>query len=404
MPTNRLAVSPPAPLRGSDTGSFAHHSVVERLPEILRRVLGENDFPPGVAEALQQIHTEIPSTPLRPISDPEAADAERWNGYVDAVDGADWLEAPWFFVETYFYRRIVAATGYLTTPQFHVDPFSYQKNTGLRSNRLAIRSQARRLSQVLRQRPLSPSGLGKMLSQSLWGNRADLSLWAADDDSRGDLAQPDDYLLVDDRQAVAETIIEASPDAKILIVADNAGVEFVADLCLMDAFLTGRRAARIHVHVKSHPTFVSDVVVQDVGDTVTFLRDSIDRRVQKLGGRLQDHLDAGRITVDDNFFWTSPLPLWEMPDTLRAEMSDYDLVIMKGDANYRRMLGDRHWDYDTPIEEATGYVPVPTLALRTLKAQVVAGLTQDAMHRAASVSEDWDTNGEWGMIQLAQPA
>lgn len=402
-PDGRLAIAPPPPLRGADEDSFAHRSVVERLPDILRRVLEENDAPPSVVAALKQLVGEIPGTPLHPIDDPGAADLADWNGYVNDLGGADWLEAPWFFAETYFYRRIVAATGYLTEPLYHTDPFAYQKQAGLTSNRAAIRSMARVLNKTLRTRPLPPSALGTLLQQSLWGNRADLSLWAADDDSRGDLGQPDDYLVADHRNAVADLLAEAGPDATILIVADNAGLEFVGDLCLMDGLLSGQLASQIHVHVKSHPTFVSDVVEPDVGDTITCLRDSIDRRVQKLGGRLQDHLDAGRITIDDHFYWTSPLPLWQMPDDVESEMANADLVILKGDANYRRMLGDRHWAYDTPLEDATGYVPTPTLALRTLKSEVAAGLDPDVIERAASESPDWDINGEWGMIQLSKP-
>jgi uncharacterized protein with ATP-grasp and redox domains len=320
---------------------------------------------------------------------------------VDHLGGADWLEAPWFFAETYFYRRIVAATGYLTGPLYHTDPFAYQKTTGLTSNRAAVRSMARVLADTLSTRPLHPDALGTLLQQSLWGNRADLSLWAADDDSRGDLAQPEGYLVADHRDAVSGLLAKAGPDATILIVADNAGLELVGDLCLMDGLLSGQLASQVHVHVKSHPTFVSDVVEADVGDTITFLRDSIDRRVQKLGGRLQGHLDAGRIVVDGHFFWTSPLPLWHMPDDVESEMSNVDLVIMKGDANYRRMLGDRHWAYDTPLADATGYLPSPTLALRTLKSEVAVGLDPSAIERAASQSPDWDITGEWGMIQLS---
>ena len=354
--------------------------------------------------SLNQLVAEIPATPLHPIDDPGAGDTSDWNRYVASLDGADWLEAPWFFVETYFYRRIVAAMGYLTEPLYHVDPFSYQKQTGLASNRAAIRSMAHVLTRSLRNRPLSRGALSTLLRQSLWGNRADLSLWAADDDSRGDLAQTDDYLVANHSEDVADILRNTAPDANILVVADNAGLEFVGDLCLMDGLLSGNVASTIHVHVKAHPTFVSDVVAPDVGDIITFLRSSVDRRVQKLGGRLQAHLDAGRITMDAPFFWTSPLPLWQMPTGIEAEMRDADLVILKGDANYRRLLGDRHWPYDTPLSDATGYVPTPTLALRTLKSELAAGIDPSDIERAASVSPDWDTSGEWGMIQLSHPS
>jgi uncharacterized protein with ATP-grasp and redox domains len=399
----RSALAPPAPLRGADDASFAHHSVVERLPAILRRVIEENTFPPGVQEALHQLHAEIPATPLHPITDPGAPDLDDWNGYIRNLDGADWLEAPWFVAETYFYRRIVAATGYLTGPLHHQDPFAYQKDTALRTRRAAIRGFARAVNRVLRSRPLTPKGLGTLLAQSLWGNRADLSLWAADDDDRGDLNQTDDHLLADHRDRAATHLLDHAPNASVLFVADNAGLELVGDLCLIDALLTGGVADRVTMHVKLHPTFVSDVVVPDVGTTLTFLRDSVDRRVQKMGGRLQEHLDAGRLAVVDDPFWTSPLPLWDMPDRVAGAMRDHDLTVLKGDANYRRMLGDRHWPYTTPLAEAAGYVPAPTLALRTMKAEVAVGLSQSDMNRAAAHGADWSVNGEWGLIQLATP-
>jgi len=72
---------------------------------------------------------------------------------------------------------------------------------------------------------------------------------------------------------------------------------------------------------------------------------------------------------------------------------------LKGDAHYRRMLGDRHWPFDAPLDDATGYLPSPTLALRTLKSEVAVGLSEEAMARARAGSADWAINGEWGVVQ-----
>ncbi|PEN15287.1 hypothetical protein CRI94_03130 [Longibacter salinarum] len=397
----RSSIAPPAPLRGIDNSSFAHFSIVKRLPEILRRVLHDNTFPPGVEESLMRLHAEIPGTPLHPIDEKGAPDLDAWAAHIDNLDGENWLEVPWFFAETYFYRRIVAATGYLTKPLHHVDPFSYQKSAGLRTNRASIRRFARVVEDALRERPLTQEAMGALLAQSLWGNRADLSLWAADDDDRGPLDQSDDHLFVDDRDRTARLLRNHAPDARLLFVADNAGLELVGDLCLIDGLLTGGIASQVRIHVKSHPTFVSDAVHADVGATITFLRDSINRHAQKLGGRLQEHVDAGRIAVEDDFYWTSPLPLWEMPARISEMMREHDLTILKGDANYRRMLGDRHWPYTTPTEVATSYLPAPTLALRTMKAEVAVGLSQNDMNRAALSGQNWATSGEWGFVQLS---
>ncbi len=45
---------------------------------------------------------------------------------------------------------------------------------------------------------------------------------------------------------------------------DNAGFEFICDLCLVD-FLLGRAFGnQVYLHLKPHPTFVSDAMIKDV--------------------------------------------------------------------------------------------------------------------------------------------
>jgi len=43
--------------------------------------------------------------------------------------------------------------------------------------------------------------------------------------------------------------------------------------------------------------------------------------------------------VKPAFAWAQPQPLWELPVEARAALAAEDLVIIKGDANYRRLLG-----------------------------------------------------------------
>jgi hypothetical protein len=54
--------------------------------------------------------------------------------------------------------------------------------------------------------------------------------------------------------------------APLHLVVDNAGFELVCDLALADAIVCGTRAgsdssATVTLHVKAHPTFVSDAMV-----------------------------------------------------------------------------------------------------------------------------------------------
>jgi Damage-control phosphatase ARMT1-like domain len=59
-----------------------------------------------------------------------------------------------------------------------------------------------------------------------------------------------------------------------------------------------------------------------------------------------------------------------MPQRLRDELADSAVVFVKGDANYRRMLGDRTWPLDTPFADVAAYWPAPVCPLRTLKAEL----------------------------------
>ncbi|HEX7973997.1 MAG TPA: ARMT1-like domain-containing protein, partial [Anaerolineales bacterium] len=139
----------PAPLRGAEVGSFAWQTVTIRMPEIGRRTLAENEFPNEIADRLEELITDLPTGRLRPLQDTTAPDAADWERYVAPYVGQDWLEAPWFFVETYFYRRILEATGYFQQgPMRGFDPFASQKRQGLEGSLEAILALASRLDEA----------------------------------------------------------------------------------------------------------------------------------------------------------------------------------------------------------------------------------------------------------------
>jgi hypothetical protein len=90
-----------------------------------------------------------------------------------------------------------------------------------------------------------------------------------------------------------------------------------------------------------------------------------------------------------------------MPESLGDTLGQATLVFCKGDAHYRRLLGDRHWPYDTPIGEILCYLPAPFLVLRTLKSEVAAGITTSRLQKVQQADPDWLVSGQWGMIQFA---
>ena len=389
----------PPPLRGSDPDSFAHHSVVNRLPDLLARTIQASDLPDSALAPLRALGEEIPHGSIREIDDPQAPDAEDWAEYVAPFRSDDWLTVPWFFAETYFYRRIVEATGYLSAPCPGVDPFAPQKSLSPDDDADALSALAERLALSPDDRHASgddadPAGLEALLTTALWGNQADLSMWPGDDRPDAAEERSAEKILADDRRRCAEWVCDRAPLSRVDLIIDNTGFELLTDLALA-AFLLDRHLAKtVVLHAKSHPTFISDATTGDVSQVIEALAGHDDLAIRRLGKRLADDAQSDRLRVTEHLFWTSPLPGWGLPPDLFDTLATSDLLISKGDANYRRWLGDRHWSPTDDLHAVLDYAPAPLLLLRTLKSEVIAGLSPAAVERAEAHDPDWQISGE----------
>lgn len=394
----------PTPLHGSETGTFTHYSIAVRLPEIGRRILEENKFRSHIVAELEDLIDGIPHAPIRPLTDLYAPDASDWRTYCLPYLEQNWLQAPWFFVETYFYRRVLEATQYFEegAATHEVDPFAYQKQQGLTTTVPAIRKLCAAVNRWLAKgTEAKADALAHLLAADLWGNQADLSLWPAEKGEQPSSADAhDEFLLADETTAVISHLLSPTT-TRIDIIADNAGFELVADLCLLDYLLRGETAVTVYLHLKAHPTFVSDALIKDVEATIAFLAGDEDEGTRLVGESLAAMVENGRLRLQTHFFWTSPLPMWEMPADLRQQLAQSHLTLSKGDANYRRLLGDRHWPFTTPFADIVSYFPAPLLALRTLKSEIIVGLGEGQANTRAAQDPDWLTNGKWGVIQFS---
>jgi uncharacterized protein with ATP-grasp and redox domains len=391
----------------SEEGSFAHLTLLERMPAIVQRVIDENDFPPAIVKNLEALIQELPDGIVHLLKD-EGPDVAAWARYLEPFVEKRWIDIPWFFAEVYFYRRILEATHYFLPGSFQgVDPYEYQKRRGLETAMDSIRELSTRVNtwsdSQLRQRSADRTNLIALLYFALWGNRADLSLWPINpeesEQTRQEIHLEQTHILVDDTSLIADTV--ASFDGvRIDFIVDNAGFELVCDLCLADFLLASQAAKIVYLHLKCHPTFVSDATIQDVHDTLEVLAADGDRDVQLLAHRLQDHIAQGRLCLRETLFWTAPLVFWEMPEELKRELSQSNLILAKGDANYRRCLGDRKWPFTTSFQDIVCYFPAPFVALRTLKSELASGLQLDQVETLNHEDPQWLTNGQWGVIQF----
>ncbi|WP_432035236.1 damage-control phosphatase ARMT1 family protein [Streptomyces cucumeris] len=383
-----------APVIRSDTpGSFARSVLAERHPALIEKVRDAFPYGPGQHRALDALRDECAEGVITPLP-ATAYDHGQWREWGREHFGRSWFEVPFLWAESYFYRRLLEAVGYFGPgPWQGVDPFRPFKHAELHTPEAAGELAA--LDAVLRM-PVERQR-DALVHGSLWGNRADLGFrLSATGDTSGAAGAP---LVADDTGTLWSLLSGESP-ATVYLVADNAGRELLPDLVLLDHLLRHGRADRCVLAVKPCPYYVSDATAADVIDCLRRLIRA-GGAAAEVGGRLWSAMGDGRLTVRAHDFFRAPLPYAEMPGDLRSEYAAASVTIMKGDLNYRRLVGDRLWPPTTPFTECTAYFPGPVAALRTLKSDVITGLDAATVSALDTERPDgWRTTGSHALIQV----
>lgn len=217
-----------------------------------------------------------------------------------------------------------------------------------------------------------------MVEICLWGNATDLSLLtnlSYDDIQKlqGTQARknaeknvlvnklPETYDLLSKARA------EGKPERRVDFVLDNAGFELYVDLILAGYLLASGLATQVVLRPKSIPWFVSDVLP---GDFTALLNAIANPRAffetpsddEKLQGKTPQTLTAsevddltmvfqdwaslhadGQLIMRPNRYWTAGGSYWRLPHEapeLLEDLKKAELVIYKGDLNYRKLTGD----------------------------------------------------------------
>jgi len=242
-------------------------------------------------------------------------------------------------------------------------------------------------------------------------------------------------ILVNDIPKTFKVLSEARKQSKeeirVDIVLDNAGFELFVDLILAGYLLAAGLATTVILHPKTIPWFVSDVTPNDFGQLLNSLQNAksyFSDGSNGNGSLTESELDSlrflfhhwttlhieGKLIVRPNDFWTEGGSFWRLPKTapeLYEDLKESELIIFKGDLNYRKLTADAMWQTDTPFAEALGPIGSKSglriLSLRTCKADVVVGLQpgKDEELRASQKGDDpeareWTWGGEWAVCQF----
>ena len=426
-------------LCGASGDAFIVDSITRRLPQIIRGVktyLDQNAYddqlavvsvpsplPPTLDGLVATASNPVPTLPSRNTkgfiskSLGELADAaEEGTSVLPVVTSSwgylhcsshpfdhTWLSTPWFHVEHCVYAHLRA----LLWDSMGIDFFAPHKQESLTAG-LPWLTHA--LSALDLPSWLDPAtgpqaakaALPAVLDMALWGNRADLSLSAGVVDSSS--SSSSGTLLVDGRsswlEAVESGAAESPGSPYVVIVLDNCGHELLADLVLSFTLLRSGVVSRVVLVAKDGPVFVSDAMPSDVSA-------HLEQMAEIAPPEMMSTLEAGLEVVSDPFF-TSDADYASLPvyaPHMAALFADSVGVIIKGDANYRRLLDDRDYPPTTPVADVFGaFAWAPLLSLRTCKSPVAIGLEESVVDAAAAADANWCVNGTCGMAQFAPAA
>jgi damage control phosphatase ARMT1-like protein len=386
---------PVTPIKTDGSNTFAHHTVCTRLPKMVDQIIEDLPGLPAEASAsLRQLQHELETDARLRMFAPPAPDYDAWVRILADHDdrlgcAATWKNAEWFVLEHFFFRRILAAVDYWNTG---VDPFGPAKARELAAPALGVQVET-----VLQS--AAPDAFNARLAFALWGNRMDLSHTGSVSHAVSAEDEPYlDSLIINESEAVlrvAQTVC-----APVHFVCDNAGTELAADLCLADWFMQ-ERGAGVHLHVKDHPTFVSDATADDVHALVDRLGSPRSSQAcRELARRLTAAIGNGQLVVTPDHFWNRPSYFSQLPARIISDFAEAALIVIKGDMNYRRLLGDRVVPATDPLQKWAPALPAPAVLLRTMKGDPLAGVARARLTALDREDPGWRTAGKHGVIQL----
>ncbi|OCK79675.1 DUF89-domain-containing protein [Lepidopterella palustris CBS 459.81] len=446
--------------------------ITQGIDDVHRETMTATD--PEVVNEGKQIIAELTKLkyelqhdrPMTLIPDDGYADIKEYNQELEALGNPKWFGVPWLFAECYLYRRI-SSFFYLSQKWKSYDLFARQKMSTFKSSRPAVLELAGRYKDIVTELESKHTLKGaktkeeleaaekilfiEMCEICLWGNATDLSLltnlsYEDIQKLQGTEARKasEKNIVVNDLNAAFSVLYEGQragkTERRVDIILDNAGFELFVDLILAGYLISSGLATEVVLHPKRIPWFVSDVVPKDFADLINALADpqafystpsEDDKHTGKSPQPLSDievgnlsflfrhwstfHAE-GQLLIRPNGFWTEGGSYWRLPTSnpaLFEDLQDSELVVFKGDLNYRKLTGDAMWSPTTPFSEAIGPLGpgsgLRILALRTCKADVIVGLPigEDERLRATdggggdSGARKWAWSGKWAVVQFS---
>ena len=381
----------------SEKGSFAEFTIRERFPKIFREVCSEQ-----YDEFIE--HTTVADG----IKDGDHAGLSALKKVVEPYNGKTlknfFHDEPFFLVEFYFYHLLLCKRNYRN---LGFDFFAFKKGASYKDKGDEYSGYLAQLFKKYEEITAAKTNktengsdpddeidnlIKKVLRFSLEANTGDLS-------QLREIKSEDVSVLCDETECCIGYLTHKCYD-RFDIICDNSGAELFSDVYLAALCILFGMAKKVILHVKPCPFFVSDATLDDFAKLLTLLT------AHDKNPELLKFLREKKIEVKTDDFWVQPYYFDSMPHTLKEHFIKSDLVIVKGDLNYRRLVKDCHWEVsdrlkDRSLLKKSNGSLIPVVAPRVLKSDLLIGI--DKVFEAFARNEDpkYKTDGKWGVIQTA---
>lgn len=453
------STSLPPPYYNDDKGSFAYPTVHKRWPTILeqgiddvQQTINDNNTDQVsasgaiIVDQLKQVLNDFKNdATVRQFTDEEIQHNKWLQHYNTTLDSLNkvrkvtWQTGPWLYLECYLYQYVHNFFTLNQDPFWHsYDIFARLKTKTFKQSELGVLELCKRyqlLSQELDKGKADKEVLRLLFTEfidiSLWGNATDLSLLAGNvtlEDIKSVQGaevrkKNEEKILVNDLStAWEESGLSEKGVSRIDVVLDNSGFELFADLMLSLFLLDLGLTQHVHLHCKEIPWFVSDTMPKDFTDLVGQLKDpqffpdihkQDSKAIELVASKIESYQKSNKLVIQHHPFWTLDYNYWSIPQfqDLYYDLSQSQLIIFKGDLNYRKLTGDLQWPKTTPFKTAIQQLAasgLPILSLRTCKADVVVGLPDGVNEKLIKeykdagndVGEFWSSSGKWAVISF----
>ena len=369
----------------SQLDSFAYFTIKERFPKIY------NDYCSGNFDDFIE-HTTVEDALKNIFKQNECSDLSFIQGKETKTLKDFFENEPFFEAEVLFYHILLAQKEYFKNKN---DFFAIKKDTDYTNEHDSYRKELENLFNQgnyyqnikdQREKFLSQQrDFRAILNYSLTANTGDLS--------QLEINRPNSVRILHDDTDKCFNFIISKKHKRFDIICDNSGAELFSDIYLAVFMIIHDYVNKVVLHVKSYPYFVSDATIDDFGRLVNILTKN------KSNSQLLELLSKKKIEVKTHKFWTEAKYFYELPKDLGINKNSTDLLIVKGDLNYRRLVGDKNWKSTDSFEKRCLIKDIPVIAPRVLKSDVLVGVEPIFVSMAKAQDKKYKTDGKWGVIQ-----